>query len=427
MPVTRLDWRDGVLGASPQIRQLPSAVVGSDGRLWFSRHQGIYWVDPTRATAPVTPPPAQVTGLWVDGKAMALGPSTQLPVAPQVVRITYTAPLPGAARLLTYRIRLLGLNDRWQDVGARREQVFNQLPPGDYRLELQALHGENSASTVTQLAFSVPPALHQTIGFRALLGLLALASGAVLYRWRVAVNCRRMQERIEARLAERERIARELHDTLLQGTQALSLQIEASLQELPADAPQRQRLSRALDHADATLVDARERVQDLRRHQQPAELSVALREAIELMRASAPAPALRAECLGRERPLVNAIWHEAFRLGLEAAQNALQHAQATQLTVQVQYGADALLLTITDDGIGLPADGSAAPEGHFGLRGLRERARLMGATLDIRSNTGQGTAIQLRVRASGAYASTDRRPGWWPARRRANPATTEQA
>lgn len=435
VPVTRLDWRDGVLGASPQIRQLPSAVVASDGHLWFSRHQGIYRVDPAQATAPVTPPPAQVTGLWVDGKPMALGPTTRLPVAPQAVRIAYTAPLPGAARLLTYRVRLLGLDERWQDVGARREQVFNQLPPGDYRLELQTLQGESGASAVTHLAFSVPPALHQTVWFRALLGLLALTLAAALYRWRVAVNCRRMQERIEARLAERERIARELHDTLLQGTQALSLQIEASLQELPADDPQRLRLSRALDRADATLVDARERVQDLRRHQQPAELSVALREAIELMRGDAPVPAVHAECLGRERPLANAIWHEAFRLGLEAAQNALQHARATQLTVQVQYGADALLLTITDDGIGLPAamqpDGSAeshaAPAGHFGLRGLRERARLMGATLDIRSSAGQGTTIRLRVRASGAYASPARRPGWWPARRRANPAATEQA
>lgn len=426
-PVTRLDWRDGVLGASPQIRQLPSAVVGSDGRLWFSRHQGIYWVDPARATAAATPPPARVTGLWADGKPLPLGPTTHLPVAPQALRVTYTAPLPGAARLLTYRVRLLGLDERWQDVGARREQVFNQLPPGDYRLELQALQGENGASAVTHLAFSVPPALHQTVWFRALLGLLALTIAAALYRWRVAVNCRRMQERIEARLAERERIARELHDTLLQGTQALSLQIEASLQELPADDPQRQRLSRALDRADATLVDARERVQDLRRHQQPAELSVALREAIELMRGDAPVPVVRADCLGRERPLVNAIWHEAFRLGLEAAQNALQHAQATQLTVQVQYGADALLLSIYDDGIGLPAallpegsaDNVASPEGHFGLRGLRERARLMGATLDIRSGAGQGTTVQLRVRASGAYASLTGWAGWWPARRRA--------
>jgi signal transduction histidine kinase/ligand-binding sensor domain-containing protein len=433
VPVTRLDWRDGVLGASPQIRQLPSAVVGSDGRLWFSRHQGIYWVDPTRSTAAVTPPPTQVTGLWADGKPVALGAETELPVAPQVVRITYTAPLPGAARLLTYRVRLLGLDDRWQDVGARREQVFNRLPPGDYRLELQALLGENGSSAVTQLAFSVPPALHQTVGFRALLGLLAVAVGAALYRWRVAVNCRRMQERIEARLAERERIARELHDTLLQGTQALSLQIEASLQDLPVDDPRRLRLSRALDRADATLVDARERVQDLRRHQQPGELALALREAIELMRGDAAVPIVRAECLGRERPLVNAIWHEAFRLGLEAAQNALQHAQATLLTVQVQYGADALVLTVTDDGIGLPAatgaDGdaasTAAAPGHFGLRGLQERARLMGATLDIRSRTGHGTTIQLRVRASGAYVSPAPWRGWWPARRRATPAASE--
>ena len=202
---------------------------------------------------------------------------------------------------------------------------------------------------------------------------------------------------------------------------------------MPADDPQRQRLSRALDRADATLVDARERVQDLRRHQQPAELSVALREAIELMRADQPLPVVRAECLGPERPLVNAIWHEAFRVGLEAAQNTLQHAQATQLTVQVQYGAAGLSLTLTDDGIGLPdatgPDGeaatAAAAPGHFGLRGLQERARLMGATLDISSRSGQGTTIQLRVRASGAYVSAAPWQGWWPSRRRADPAASE--
>jgi len=427
VPVSRLDWRDGVLGAPPQFRQLPSAVVGSDGGLWFSRHQGVYRIDPARFTTPTEVPAVQVTGLWVDGRTLDPAHPTGLPVTPRVLRIAYAAPLPGAALQLRYRVRLLGLDERWQDVGGRREQVFNQLPPGDYQLELQALRGETGQSSVTRLAFTVPPASYQTTWFRALLAVLLLIAAAMLYRWRVAVNCRRTQERIEARLTERERIARELHDTLLQGTQALSLQIEASLQELPPDDPQRQRLSRALDRADATLVDARERVQDLRRHQQPVELSLALREAIELMRADAPAPAVHAECLGRERPLTNAIWHEAFRLGLEAAQNALQHAQATQLTVQVQYGADALLLTITDDGIGLPADGGTAPAGHFGLRGLRERARLMGGTLDISSSPGQGTTIQLRVRASGAYASPGRRPGWWPARRRTNPAATEQA
>lgn len=435
VPAARLDWRDGVLGAPPQIRQLPSAVVGSDGRLWFSRHQGIYVVDPARITASSKVPAVRVTGLWVDDRKLAPELPADLPVAPQVVRIAYAAPLPGAALKLSYRVRLRGLDDRWQDVGGRREQVFNQLPPGDYRLELQALQGETGRSEITSLAFTVPPAYYQTAWFRALLTLLALGAGAALYRWRMAANYRRVQERIEARLAERERIARELHDTLLQGTQALSLQIEASLRELPVDDPQRQRLSRALDRADATLVDARERVQDLRRHQQPAELSAALREAVTLLCGDRPSPQVHAECQGPERPLVNAIWHEAFRLGFEAARNVLQHAQASHLTVQVSYGADALQLTVADDGIGLPVSspdqepGSSefAEPGHFGLRGLYERAQQMHGTLRIVSSPGQGTSVQLRVRASGAYATWAPWRSWLRPLRRRDEAVTEDS
>ena len=272
------------------------------------------------------------------------------------------------------------------------------------------------------------PAFHQTAWFRALVALLLLGLGVLLYRWRVAAHCRRVQERIEARLAERERIARELHDTLLQGTQALSLQIEAGLEGLAPSDPRRQRLSRALDQADATLAEARDRVQDLRRHQEPAELSLALSEAIDLLRPDDPnAPQVKAERRGKLRPLVNAIWHEAFRLGLEAAQNALQHAKATTITVRVDYADDALTLTVADDGMGLPtgtpshADGSdrlAAP-GHFGLRGLHERAHQMGGTLDIRSAPGEGTQITLRVRASGAYALATGWRRWWPSTRSA--------
>lgn len=423
--VSRLDWRDGVLGSSPQFRLLPSAVAATDGRFWFSRGQGIYWVDPAEPAAQPAPPPVLFTGLWADAQRFDPAAPKGLPVRPRSLRIRYAAPLPGAALQLRYQVRLNGLDDRWQEVGPRRELVYNQLPPGDYTLEVQALLGENGRSESRSLSFTVPPAYYQTGWFRALMALGAVVVVVSLYRWRVAANCRRVQERIEARLAERERIARELHDTLLQGTQALSMQIEADLQALPPDDPRRQTLGRALGQADAAVAEARDRVQDLRRHQEPAELSRALGEAIDLLRPQGPGgPRVLAQHQGRPRTLVNAIWHEAFRLGLEAAQNALQHARARVISVRVDYGADALTLTVEDDGVGLPVAGDAteaqadsvATPGHYGLRGLQERARQMGGTLEIASQPGRGTRVKLRVRAAGAYAASGWRGRWRTAR-----------
>lgn len=421
VPVTRLDWRDGVLGGPPQFRDLPSAVAGSDGRFWFSRGQGLYWVDPAMPAQAATVPAVQFTGFWADDRPLDASAPRGLTPLPKVLRIAYTAPLPGAALQLRYQVRLLGLDEGWQEVGSRRELLYNRLAPGDYTLEVQALLGENGRSALSTLAFSVPPAWFQTLWFRVLLGGLGLAAAVLFYRWRVAAYCLRMQERIEARLAERERIARELHDTLLQGTQALTLQLEADLQALPADDPRRQSLGRALGQADAAVAAARDRVQDLRRHQAAGELLQALAEAVELMLPQGPAaPRLVTDRQGEPRALATAIWHEAFRLALEAVQNALQHAQARTLTLSVAYGRDAFLLTVADDGSGLPTPGPgpvedtehlAAP-GHFGLRGLQERARQMGGTLEITTAPGQGTQVRLRVRASGAYAT----PGGWRGR-----------
>lgn len=436
LQVERLDWRDGVLGPAPQIRNMPSAVESEDGRLWFSRGGGIYWVDPQRRSTARQPPSVLLRQAWVDEQPLALQDGAALPVDMNTLRIGYTAPAPGGAEQLRFRYRLLGMSARWEDAGERREAVFTHLDPGDYRFELQAYQADGWQSTPVAWRFSVPPAFYQTAAFRALMLALAALLGWALYRWRLAAHCRRLQEQIEARLSERERIARELHDTLLQSTQALSLQVEAGVQALPTRDPVRARFERALAHADATLIEARERVLDLRRHQDSEqELSDALREAVLALRGAAGAPEVLAEVQGTERPLVPAIWHEALRLGLEAAQNALHHAQASRLRLCTHYGAEEFVLTVADDGIGIPAErlaqarsaGAASAStgadgrGHFGLIGLYERARQMGAQLDIGSTPGQGTRVQLRLRAQGAYARRTRQAGllgWLSARTR---------
>jgi len=428
LPVERLDWRDGVIGPSPSVRGLPSATEGRDGRLWFSRNTGIYWVDPARPAAATAAPVARVTRVSVDDQPWPTSTDLQLPAGSQVVRIGYTAPLPGAPERVRFRHRLVGLDPGWQAPTERREAVFTHLPPGEYRFEVQAMdEGGRWQSAVAGMGFAVQPTLTQTGWFRALLAATAVVLGWLLYRWRMAWNSRRAQERIETRLAERERIARELHDTLLQSTMALTVQIEAASIQLPESDPLRRGLVSALDMADAAVAETRARVQDLRRHQQPEELSQALQAAVIAMRGAGHRPAVRGECIGNARALAPAVWQEAFRLGLEAAQNALRHAQAGEIRLTVRYGPQALALFVVDDGIGMdvsPSDLTPSPDGlpawakqardrgHFGLVGLYERARHLGGQLDIESAVGLGTRVQLSLRASKAYLPGSR--SWWP-------------
>ena len=218
-----------------------------------------------------------------------------------------------------------------------------------------------------------------------------------------------MRRELEARHRERERIARELHDTLLQSTQGLILHIQGVASSMPAVDPTRQRIEALLDRADQVVIEARERVLDLRTLQADGtELLDSLRSVGEELHREGVD--FQVVSHGTPRPLDRTVIDQLGCIGLEALRNAFAHAQATTIHVEVSFGAQEFQLSIRDNGVGLPAawqmDGGR--EGHWGLAGMRERAKQIGARLTFNSGAEGGTTVEVRVPGRVAYVAVDR-------------------
>ena len=266
------------------------------------------------------------------------------------------------------------------------------------------------------LEFTIPPTFLQSVWFKLL---LALALAAILW-FAYALRLRQVTANIRAghqvRMAERERIARELHDTLLQGFHGLVLRFQAVADRVPPDHPARRPMDDALDHADEVLVEGRDRVRALRGaagEGDPAQALVAAAAEAAVELAGAP-PRFDLTVEGRPRPLHPVVGEELQRIGEEAIRNAFRHAQAKSVVAELTYGRGQLRLDIRDDGVGLPGDVAAAGEraGHYGLTGMRERAQRIGGALSVISRAGAGTEVLLSIPGRSAYAPGSGRRIW---------------
>ena len=317
------------------------------------------------------------------------------------VDLRYTAVALAQPERAKFRVRLDGVDANWQDVDARRSVHYTNLSPGHYAFRVLARNEDGLWSEEPAvLEFTVPPAFHQTWWFRLmwvpLSGLLAWA----LLRWRWRRLAARYADRHEAMLIERERITRELHDTLLQSVQGLILRFQSGVDRLPAEDPTRIALGRSLDRAEEVLMEGRDRVSELRA---PAGGSATLGEA--LARFGEELAALR----GEGEPLPARVRHEVEHIGREALLNAAHHARAASVQLIVQQTPARVVLEVRDDGGGMPAlrEYAAGRAGHWGLAGMRERARSIGARFTLTSAEGDGTQIRLELRLRGRA-----RRGW---------------
>jgi signal transduction histidine kinase len=228
-----------------------------------------------------------------------------------------------------------------------------------------------------------------------------------------------MRGRALERLDERERIARELHDTLLQSTQGLILRFQSVANRIPAQDPARDLLDKALNRADEVLAEARDRVLDLRVPVDTLnDLPKAFAAAGEDL-ALGRAVSFRTVVEGEPRALEPLVKDEAYRIGREALLNAFQHAEAASIEVQIIFADGDFRVRVRDDGhgIGLGAPGARPRPGHWGLTGMRERAEKIGARLDVWSKDGAGTEIELKIPASIAYKESSLLSRWLPLRR----------
>jgi signal transduction histidine kinase len=413
------DYLDGVPGIAQQLRPIPSAMESSDGRLWFATEGGVVFVDSNHIFRNALPPPVTIWSLSANGlRYSTQAPQLRLPVHTTDIRLDFTAGSLTLPERVSFRYKLDGFNQSWQEGGGRREAFYTNLSPGTYTFHVIASNNDGIwNSTGATVRFLILPAFYQTLWFYALCAIAVAALLTACYRMRVQHVSARVLSRLEDRLAERDRIARELHDTLLQGVQGLILRFQAATDIIPANEPAREAMERTLERADELLGESRARVKDLR---DPTTGLVALADALaiegEQFAGSHPVH-FRVSTEGTPRQLHPIVREEAALIGREALANAFRHAHATRIEAEVTYGDTELRLRIRDDGCGIdPAVlNSGGPPGHWGLLGMRERAVKLNGQLQIWSTHNGGTEIDLRVPASVAYSEAWRpvRRLWW--------------
>src|SRR5688572_14278243 len=302
---------------------------------------------------------------------------------------------------MRFRYRLVGYDTDWQDVGTRRQAFYSDLPPRDYVFQVTASNNDGVWNeTGAAVSIVIPPTFTQTRAFLALCAIAAMVLLWGAYAARIRQVTARERSRLQERLSERERIARELHDTLLQGMQGLILKVHAA-----ANTPEpRQALNEALDRADALLAEGRDRVKDLRTSTTAlVSLRQRLLEAVELVSEEGRAK-LRVIEQGTPRDLYPSVREEVVSITSEAMTNALRHAAAATIEIEVSYERRCLRINVRDDGRGMEASiVQGGREGHFGLIGMQERTQRIRGQLNIWSRPGAGTEVSLTVPAGVAY------------------------
>jgi signal transduction histidine kinase len=376
---------------------------------------GAGWLDPLAMPRNGRAPGVLIRSLRAGGRDYPAADGLHLPEGTRTVELAFTATalsIPERARL---RYRLEGVDPDWRDVQHERAASYTNLAPGNYRFQVIAANEDGVWNTAgAAIVFDIAPAFWQTAWFRALGAAAGIFMLGLLYRWRLAVAARRATERANARLEERERIARSLHDTLLQAVQGLVLRFQAEVMRMPPDSPSAAVLDTALADADRLIASTRDEVMALRRVPRAAELLDELRAAVSTL-APGSDHLLRCELRGEARALRGEAAGEIFCALREAAVNSVRHAQATRIAIVLHFLPGALEASVVDDGVGIDRKvAQSGRAGHFGLVGMRERVRHLGGRITVTAAPGGGTAVRIRIPARAAYQAAPRRP--WRAR-----------
>ncbi|WP_263415415.1 sensor histidine kinase [Terriglobus albidus] len=405
---------DGFTAALRGSLASPSAAQTTDGHLWFATTKGLAWIDPRRVVRNTVPPPVLIESVLANGRRYESSASFKLPPRTRNLQIVYTATSLTIPERVRFRYKLEGQDKDWQDVGTRREAFYTNLDPGTYRFRVIACNNDgvwNEAGST--LDFAVTPAFDQTLWFRLLCVIVLAGCLWLLYLRRLRQATAHVRERLGARLEERVRIARELHDTLLQGFQGLLLRFDAVKKAIPQDHPARSQMESVLDRADEVLHEGRERVRDLRHDEISAnELPDKLAAAGEEFR-KGHAIGFSLSVIGTQQPLDATVGDEVVRIGQEALANAFRHSKASKIEVEITYDPSRVRLRVRDDGMGISQDVLLrGRDGHWGLIGMRERTQKIGGQLKIWSQESAGTEIELTIPAAIAYPLSHKTVRW---------------
>jgi len=364
-------------------------------------------IDPKDLPTNTLPPPVAIVHADAGGASVfpPVSGIVRVPARTRNLHISYTALSLTIPERVRFRYRLEGQEKEWQDAGTRREAFYTNLGPGTYRFHVIACNNDGVWNeTGAALNLAIAPSFYETWWF--MFSYVALAAGILwlFYLYRLNRATALLRQRMGARMEERERIARELHDTLLQGFQGLMLRFQSVINALPEHEPARQMMEQALDRADGVLTEGRQRVRDLRSEGSDSdELPRSLRLCGEELSLGRPA-AYSVTVLGTPQAMTPVVFNETERIAREAVNNAFLHSGATRIEVELTFETGRVCLRVRDNGSGIDphilSDGRA---GHWGLSGMRERAQTIGAQLNIWSHKGAGAEIELIIPAAVAY------------------------
>jgi signal transduction histidine kinase/ligand-binding sensor domain-containing protein len=399
----RFDAQDGLVGHAMQMRPIPSLVRADDGKLWFITSSAAFTLDPGNIPRNRIAPPVLIRSVSSAGSKVRVSDAgvARLQKGATDLHIEFTALSLRMPERTRFRYRLTGVDHDWQEPSERREAFYTNLKPGTYRFEVSAANEDNVwHPDLAAVEIRLPPTFVQTIWFKMLLAILAMV---LLYAGHV-LRIRVVTQQIQARMAERSRIARSLHDTLLQSVQGLILAFGSHYHTMPREAAGRERLQHALKLAEQLLVEGRNEIMDLRVPATSSMLFDVLSEFGHTLTAMG-SHSFEPRLTGTPRPLKAGIYEDIYAIGREALFNATRYAEADLITLQVDYTRQEFHLTVRDNGRGLSRNRTAddREEGHWGIQGILERAKLMGADLHVTSETDRGTTISLRINKVLAY------------------------
>ena len=394
----RFGYLDGLPGAPQMSFTNSTAVKASDGRLWFATDNGLAWIDPAHLIRNGVPPPVSILSIGNEKGRQPISSVVEFAAGTHTVEIDYTALSLSIPERVEFRYKLEGVDKDWRNVGARRQAFYTSLGPGRYKFQVIACNNDGVWNdTGAAIDFIVAPAWFQTGWF----GLLGVIGGALIvwaiFQLRVRQVARAISTRFDERLAERTRMARELHDTFLQTIQGSKLVADDALDGPSDPARMRRAMEKLSQWLGQATQEGRAALNSLRTSTTESnDLTQALQRATE----DCPIPrsmAVNFTVVGDAKMMHPIVRDEIYRIGYEAIRNACVHSSASQLQIGLTYGQD-FALRVADNGVGIDsAVADRGKDGHFGLQGMRERAVRIGGKLTLVSSSALGTEIKLVV------------------------------
>jgi len=413
---------DGLPGVGG-IQRDRSVVADAFGRIWVSLNRGVAVASPKRTLASADQASVRIESVLVGETQVNLTDSPKISLGGQSITFNFASTNLSEPERIRFRYKLDGSDPEWSRAVPYRQVTYTNLRPGSYCFYVAA---SNTAGLwngpETAVRFIIEPEFWQTWWFRLSCVSICVLTITMFYRLRMRQLALRLEQLFQERLAERTRIAQELHDTLLQSFQGLMYRfqtVEEMLPNRPADA--RDALGGAIDLADRALMESRDAIKDIRSSPLASrDLAKAMNGLMTDLKAEADVGKGRIpECgviaIGRPQTVRPVLRAEILRIAREAIRNALHHASAQTIEAEITFDESSFRLRLRDDGIGIDPTvlESRRRAGHWGLVGMEERAKRIGGQLDVWSKLGAGTELELRIPGHIAYETPPARSGLW--------------